>query len=84
VVTLKIYSSFGSLRRGPFVAPSLPLFKFRPIFWEPLGYINEPTVVLSCSDKYFLLVVQSRGDHQLYLRFRKYTLQTEWGKYMQV
>jgi len=38
-----------------------------------VGYINESTVVLSCSDKCFLLVVQSRGDDQLYLRFRKRT-----------
>jgi len=71
VVALKIHDSFGSPRRGPFVDPSPPLFGFRLIFWEALGYINEPTVVLSCSDKHFLLVVQSRGDNQLYLRFRK-------------
>jgi len=72
-VTLKIHDSFGSPRRGRFVDPSPPLFGFRPIFWEPLGYINEPNVVLSCSDNYFLLVVQSPGDNQLYLRFRKHT-----------
>jgi len=85
VVTLKIHDSFGTPRRGPFVDPSPPLFGFRPIFWEPLGFINEPTVVLSCSDKYFLLLVQSRGNNHLYLRFRKHTfLQTEWVKYKQV
>jgi len=85
VVALKIHNSFGSPRRGPFVDPSPPLFGFRSIFWEPLGYINEPTVVLSCNDKYFLLVEQSCGDNQLsqiwyrqYLRFRKHTCCADW------
>jgi len=78
VVTLKMHHSFGSPRRGPFVDPS-PLFGFRPIFWETLGYINEPNVVLSCSDNYFLLVVQSRGDNQLYLGFRKSTFCADCG-----
>jgi len=32
---------------------------------------NQPTVVLSCGDKCFLLV-QSRGISQLWLRFLKY------------
>jgi len=83
--TLKILDLFGSPRRGTFVDPSPPSFGFRPIFWEPLGYINEATVMLSCSDKYFLFVVQSRGDNQWYLRFRKpSSVQTDWVKYMQV
>jgi len=44
-------------RRDPFFDPSLPLFEFRLILWEPLYYINEPNVVVSCSDKCFLLLV---------------------------
>jgi len=46
--------------------------------FQPLGDINEPTVMLSCSDKYFLLVVQSRGDNQLYLCFRKHAFSADW------
>jgi len=44
-------------RRDPYVDPYPPLFEFRLILWEPLYYINEPNVVVSCSDKYFLLLV---------------------------
>jgi len=86
VVTLKIHDSFGSPRCGPFVDPSPPSFGFRPIFWEPLGYINEPTVMSSCSDKYFLLVVQSRGDkiNGTFVFANTLLVQTEWVKYMQV
>jgi len=73
VVTLKIQHSFGLPRSGPFVDLFPLLFGFQPIFWEPLGYINEPKVVLSFSDNYFLLVVHTPGDNQLYLRFRKHT-----------
>jgi len=41
---------------------------------EQLGKINEPTVVLSCSNKYFLILMQSLGDnYHLQLRFRKHT-----------
>jgi len=43
VVTLKIHNLFVSTQRGPFVDPSPPMFRFRFIFWEPLGYITEPT-----------------------------------------
>jgi len=45
------------LRRDPFVDPSPPLFGFQHILWEPLCYINEPIVVLSCGENYFLLLV---------------------------
>jgi len=74
VVTLKIHNS-GLDRLGAthFLTLRHPCV-FRPILCEQLGQINEPTVVLSCSDKYFLILVQSRGDNnQLQLRFRKHT-----------
>ena len=33
---------------------------------------------LNCSDKYFLILVQSHGDNLLQLRFRKYTFCADW------
>jgi len=55
----------GSPPRDPFFDPSPPFFGFRPILWELLGYINEPNVVLSCSNKFFLILARRRGDNQL-------------------
>jgi len=35
--------------------------------------INQQTAVLLCGDKYFLTLLQNRGDNRLWLRFRKCT-----------
>jgi len=49
---------FGSPLRDPFFDPTPLFFGFWSTLWQPLGYINLPTVVLSCSDKYAYFIAE--------------------------
>jgi len=64
---------FGSPLRDPFFEPSTILFGFRRNSLGTRG-LDKLTVVSSCGDKYFLTLVQSRGDNPLRLRLRKCTI----------
>jgi len=39
-------------------------------------WLNQPTDVLRCGNKYFLSLLQSPGDNRLWLLFRKHCTQT--------